>query len=91
MLTQVIGKKPYKTRSGMERGMLYQLCNLISHRNVVTSCKDDMNACEEFFELVVNGYIITAILDFLSTSSIIDLTLPTLIPSDAWMLSDADR
>ena len=50
-----------------------------------------MNACEEFFELVVNGYIITAVLDFLGMSSIIDLPLPTLVPSDAWMLSDADR
>ena len=91
MFTQVIWKKLYKTRSGMERGTLYQLRNLINRRNVVTSCKDDMNACEEFFELVVNGYIITAVLDFLGMSSVIDLPLPTLVPSDAWMLSDADR
>ena len=91
MLTQVIWKKLYKTRSGMERGTLYQLRNLINRRNVVMSCKDDMNAGEVFFELVVNGYIITAILDFLGMSSVIDLPLPTLVPSDAWILSNADR
>ena len=75
----------------MERGTLYQLRNLINRRNVVASSKDDMNSCEEFLELVVTGYIIVAVLDFLAMSSLSDSPLPSLIPSDAWMLSDSDR
>jgi len=32
-----------------------------------------MNSCEEFLELVVIGYIITAVVDFLGMSSVRDL------------------
>ena len=88
---QVIWKQLYKTSSGMERGTLYQLRNLINRRNVTTSCKDDMNSCEEFLELVVIGYIITAVVDFLGMSSLTDVPLPALIPADVWMLSDSER
>ena len=41
-----------KTKSEMERGMLYQLTKLINRRNVVKKVKNDnMNACEDFFKL----------------------------------------
>lgn len=50
-----------------------------------------MNSSEEFLELVVIGYIITAVVDFLGMSSIRDLPLPAIIPNDAWMLSDSER
>jgi len=50
-----------------------------------------MTACEDFLELGVTGCIIMAVLDFLGMASVIDLSLPVLVPSDTWMLSDSER
>ena len=75
----------------MERGTLYQLRNAINRRNVRTSCKDDMNACEDFFELVVSGHILVAAMDSLGMSSVDDTPSSTLISPDTWMQSDEDR
>ena len=69
---QVIWKRLYKTSSGMERGTLYQLRNGINRRNVTKSCKNNMNACTDFFELVMSGHILVATMDFLGMSSIED-------------------
>lgn len=88
---QVIWKRLYKTTSGMERGTLYQLRNAINRRNVPKSCKNDMNACEDFFELVVSGHILVAVMDFLGMSSVDDTPSSTLISPDIWMLSDEER
>ena len=52
----------YDTKSGMEMDTLYQLRNLLSRRNVTTQPKSDINANEDFLELVVTGYILTAVL-----------------------------
>lgn len=75
----------------MERGTLYQLRNAINRRNVHKSCKNDMNACEDFFELVVSGHILVAVMDFLGMSSLDDTPSSTLISPDIWMLSDKER
>lgn len=52
-ILQVIWKRLYKTKSGMERGTLYQLRNLINRRNVIKKVKSDMNACEDFLSLLL--------------------------------------
>lgn len=75
----------------MERGTLYQLRNAINRRNVRVSCKDDMNACEDFFELVVSGHILVAVMNVLGMSSVDDTPSSTLVSPDAWMLSDEER
>ena len=54
----------------MERGTLYQLRNALNRRNVPKTCKSDMNASEDFFELVVSGHTLVAVMDFLGMSSI---------------------
>ena len=50
-----------------------------------------MCACEDFLESVVTGCIIIAVLDFLGMASVTDLSLPVLVPSDGWMLSDSEQ
>ena len=45
----------YSCISGMERGTLYQLRNLINQRNV-KKVKSDVNANEDFFTLVVTAH-----------------------------------
>lgn len=61
--------------SGMERGTLYQLHNLINGRNVVKKVKKDMNACEDFFELTVTGYVIACAMELLSMSAVDEMDL----------------
>lgn len=72
----------------MQRGTLYQLRNAINHCNVSESCKRDVNACEDFFQLVVTGQIAVAALSFLGMPSIDNNPSQTVIPEDAWTLSD---
>ena len=88
---QVIRKHLYNTGSGMQRGTLHQLRNAINRRNVSETWKRDANACEDFFQLVVNGHILVAVMSNLGMSSVNDTPSLTLVPADAWMLSDEDR
>ena len=77
----------------MERGTLYQLRNLINRRNVTKSVKSDMNACEDFFEVVVTGHIIASAMELLGMSSIDDVPSSTIIesPEEVWMKDDSER
>ena len=88
---QVLWKRLYNTGSGMQRGTLYQLRNAINRRNVSGSCKTNVNACEDFFQLVVSGHILVAVMSDLGMSSVDDTPSPSMVPADAWMLSDEDR
>ena len=76
----------------MERGTLYQLRNLINRRNVVKNVKTDMNACEDLFELIVTGHIVTCAMEFLSMSTPDESpSLFGVLPVDAWMKNDNER
>ena len=73
----------------MERGTLR---NLINRRNVIKRVKNDMNACEEFFELVVTGYVVASAMELLGMSSVDDVPSSTIqSPEDAWMKDDSER
>ena len=80
----------YDTKSGMEMGTLYQLRNLLSRRNVTTQPKSDVNANEDFLELVVTGYILTAVLIRLGMSNVHDMP-PSVVSPDIWMEDDSVR
>ena len=86
---QVIWKRLYKTKSGMERGTMYQLRNLINRRNVVKKVKSDMNACEDFFE----GHVIACAMQLLQMSSVDAVPSSNVIqsPEEAWMRADIER
>ena len=75
----------------MERGTLYQIRNLINRRNVKKAPKSDVNASEDFLEVVVTGYIVAAAMAYLGMSSLSDLPKESIISHDVWMEDDAVR
>jgi len=76
----VIWKRLFKTASAAERGTLVHLKNMIGRRNVKTKPKDDYNACDDFFMLVLNAHILTAAMEFLGMGSLEDNPNPAIIP-----------
>ena len=87
----MIWKRLYDTKSGMERGTLYQLRNLINRRNVKKEVKSDVNATGDFIEMVVTGYIISAILSYLGMSCINDVPSDSILSPALWMEDDSVR
>ncbi len=75
----------------MERGTLYQLRNLINRRNVKKLPKSDVNASEDFLEVVVTGYILAAVMSYLGMSKFNDIPSQSIVPHDVWMEDDAVR
>ena len=86
----MIWKRLYDTKSGMERGTLYQLRNLINRRNVKKRVKSDVNATEDFIEIVVTGYIISAVLSYLGMSCINDVPSDSILSPALWMEEDSE-
>ena len=54
--------------------------NLIHRRNVKSKPKDDYNACDDFFMLVLSAHILTAAMEFLGMGSLDDDPNPDIIP-----------
>lgn len=75
----------------MERGTLYQLRNLINRRNVTKEPKSNVNANEDFIEIVVNSYILVAAMHFLQMSSLDDVPPASHVSPDLWMEDDSVR
>lgn len=48
--------------SKLEGGTLVQLRNLINRRNVVKDPSKAMDACEDFFTIVVEAHIVSAVM-----------------------------
>ena len=69
----------------MDRGTLNQLRNLLNRCNVTMHPKNDVNACEDFLEVIITGYITTAALHYLGMSSTSDLPDESIISHDIWM------
>ena len=53
--------------------------------------KNDVNACEDFLEVIITGYITTAALHYLGMSSTSDLPDESMISHDIWMEDDTVR
>ncbi len=75
----------------MERGTLFHLRNQLNRRNVSKKCKIDLNAHEDFFELVVEAYIVCAVMHDLSTVD--DVPSEDVLPNSSlmWMEEDGER
>ncbi len=71
----------------MERGTLYQLRNLINRRNVTKEIKSDVNAIEDFIEVVTTGYIVSAVMTHLGMSHL-GMSHINDIPSDSVIFGD---
>ncbi|KAL5479300.1 hypothetical protein EMCRGX_G022803 [Ephydatia muelleri] len=59
-VVMVVWKRLYNTSSGVDKGTLFQLRNLINRRNVVSDVSKDTAACEEFMELITVAHILSA-------------------------------
>lgn len=72
---------------------MYQLRNLINRRNVVKSPVKNFNACDDFFELVSDCFILTAALEVLGMKSLTDTPPEAVIsnPGSVWMEEDKQR
>lgn len=81
----------YKTCSGMERGTLYHIRNVINRRNVSATAKSNVNASEDFLEAVVIAYILAAVMHYLGMSSFDDMPLSSIISHEVWMENNAVR
>lgn len=84
-------KRLFDTGSGMERGTLYQLRNLINRRNVTKHPKTDVNSNEDFLEVCLTGYIVVAVMKFLGMTDLHGCPLPSLVSPDLWMEDDSVR
>ena len=60
----------YKCTSSQDQGTLYHIRNLINRRNVVNDPKSNIAACEEFFLLVVEAYILLAAMEVFEMSTL---------------------
>lgn len=72
-------------------GTMFQIRNLINRRNVTRKPKGDVNASEDFLEVVVIGYILAAVMSYLGMSSFDDLPLPSIVSHSVWMEEDVER
>ena len=53
----------------MDYGTLYQLRNVINRRDVLKNPKNNFNACDDYFRLVLQCHVITAALKILGAES----------------------
>lgn len=88
-IVQVIWSHLYKASSTLDVGTLYQLQMnqiLINRRNVTKDIKKDMNACEDFLELVTSSHVIAAALHSVGVSNASDFmtnfSSSSTLPSD---------
>ena len=66
----MIWKILYKTSSGLNSGTLHQLRNLLKRRSVTAKVKSDPTACEEFFLLVIEGHIMSLVMEEFDIDSV---------------------
>ena len=86
---QVFWKRLYRPTSGTERGTLCQLRNLINRRNVSDKPKSDVNAAEDFVEVITIAHILTAVMSYLEMSELSDIPSSTIVSHDIWMEEDS--
>ena len=63
-------------------GTLLQLKHVLNRTNLPSKPKSDLNACEDFLEVVTVAHIIAACMEVLGMQSIDDEPDPTIVPSD---------
>ena len=81
----MIWKQLYNENSPTEHGTLYQLLNLLHRRSVGKRPKKDVNACEDFFVLVVTTHVLAAAMKLLQMDSLEAVLSSSLVPSDLWL------
>ncbi len=81
----------YSYNSSGDHGTLYQVRNKLNRTNVVKSPKKDVNACEDFIEIVTDSLVVVAALATFQLKSATDTPVESFLPTDIWTLSDSER
>ena len=81
----------YAAKSTSDHGTLYQLRNLLHRRNVGKEPKQDFNAHDDFFSLIVQCHILSASMEVLGMDYLDDNPSEELIPSDVHTFSKSDK
>ena len=89
----MIWKFFYSSHSGGDFGTLYQLRNKLNYTSVVSTPKNNVNACEDFLEIISAGLVTSAALGVFDRNSACDYPAEYILPgADAiWTLSETDR
>ena len=87
----MIWKRLLRKDSNQDRGTLLQLKNLINRTNVPYEPKADMNACENFLELILTSHILVAATNLLGMNSLEDIPSTPLLPHDIKCLSQSRK
>ena len=75
----------------MDFGTLYQLRNLINRHNVVKDPKGNVNACDDFFRLVVTCHVIAAAFKLLGMTTCDDTHSEQLLSPETWSIPVDER
>ena len=75
----------------MQGGTLFQLRNMLNRRNISTSVKANVNAWEDFMDVITKGHILTAALEYLGMTSLDGVPDPSKIDTNIWMEDDNYR
>ena len=63
----------YKTTSGLDVGTLNQLRNVINRRNISKDLSSNVNASEDFLEVVTSAHIVAAAMEVLGVTKLAEL------------------
>ena len=64
-LLQIVWKYYYSRKSSADHATLYQLRNVMHRTNVVSDPKNNYNACDDFYTLVIECHIIAVAMEIL--------------------------
>ena len=70
----MIWKFFYSSHSGGDFGTLYQLRNKLNYTSVVSTPQNNVNACEDFLEIISAGLVTSAALGVFDRNSILPNT-----------------
>lgn len=88
---QVMWVRLYRKGTSMEGGTLLQLKNLLNRSNVPRDVHKDVNATEDFVQVVLSAHIIAAAMEYFGMESLGDKPNPNLIPSDVNSLTKEEK
>ena len=76
-----------------DHGTLYQLRNKLNHTNVMEKPKNDVNACEDFLEIVTSGLIAASALTTTKLASTNDTPGTVVLPEaeSIWIMPDSQK
>lgn len=75
----------------MQRGTLFQLRNILNRRNISTKVKANVNAWEDFMDVITRGHILSATLEYLGMSSLDGTPNTQIVDKSIWMEDDEHR